>query len=92
MGRYVGTFEYPFRPTAGAEPPLLVGRAGLLDEFAYGLMTRTGAPGLLTIVTGARCDGKTVMLGEAENEAHRSGWAAISETAGYSGNRFGYYF
>lgn len=71
----------PFRPTAGAEPPQLVGRAGLLDEFSYGLRIRTGAPGLLTIFTGARGIGKTVMLGEAEDEARRAGWAVISETA-----------
>ena len=42
----------PFRPTAGADPPQFVGRAGLLDEFSYGLRIRTGAPGLLTIFTG----------------------------------------
>lgn len=71
----------PFRPTAGAEPPLLVGRAGLLDEFSYGLRIRSGAPGLLTIFTGARGVGKTVMLGESEDEARRAGWAVISETA-----------
>lgn len=28
--------ENPFRPTAGATPPDLVGRGGVLDEFAYG--------------------------------------------------------
>ena len=71
----------PFRPTVGAEPPQLVGRAGLLDEFSYGLHIRTGAPGLLTIFTGARGVGKTVMLGEAEDEAHRAGWTVVSETA-----------
>lgn len=71
----------PFRPTAGAEPPLLVGRAGILDEFEYGLRIRSGAPGLLTIFTGARGVGKTVMLGEAEDAARRAGWAVISETA-----------
>jgi hypothetical protein len=27
----------PFKPTAGATPPELVGRAGPLDEFEYGL-------------------------------------------------------
>jgi hypothetical protein len=71
----------PFRPTAGAEPPQLVGRAGLLDEFEYGLRIRSGAPGLLTIFTGARGVGKTVMLGEAEDAARRAGWVVISETA-----------
>ncbi|WP_461173391.1 hypothetical protein [Arthrobacter sp. Z1-9] len=28
-----GSVQNPFKPTAGATPPELVGRAGLLDEF-----------------------------------------------------------
>lgn len=71
----------PFRPTAGAEPPQLIGRAGILDEFLYGLRIRSGAPGLLTIFTGARGIGKTVMLGEAEDAALTHGWMVVSETA-----------
>lgn len=71
----------PFRPTAGAEPPQLIGRAGILDEFRYGLRIRSGAPGLLTIFTGARGIGKTVMLGEAEDAALTHGWMVVSETA-----------
>ncbi len=73
--------QNPFRPSAGAEPPHLVGRAGLLDEFIYGLQIRSGAPGLLTIFTGARGIGKTVMLGEAEDAARSTSWAVVSETA-----------
>lgn len=73
--------QNPFRPTAGAEPPQLIGRAGLLDEFSYGLQIRSGAPGLLTIFTGARGIGKTVMLGEAEDIARAQGWLVVSETA-----------
>lgn len=73
--------ENPFRPTAGATPPDLVGRGGVLDEFAYGLRLGSGAPGLLTIFTGARGIGKTVMLGAAEDLAIASGWAVVSETA-----------
>lgn len=73
--------ENPFRPTAGATPPDLVGRGGVLDEFAYGLRLGSGAPGLLTIFTGARGIGKTVMLGAAEDLALASGWAVVSETA-----------
>jgi hypothetical protein len=73
--------ENPFRPTAGAAPPDLIGRGGVLDEFAYGLRIGSGAPGLLTIFTGARGIGKTVMLGAAEDLALASGWAVISETA-----------
>ncbi|MFJ4224090.1 ATP-binding protein [Microbacterium sp. NPDC089695] len=58
-----------------------MGRTGLLDEFIYGLRIRTGAPGLLTIFTGARGIGKTVMLGEAEDAALSQGWVVVSETA-----------
>lgn len=71
----------PFRPSAGATPPEIIGRQGLLEEFSYGLGLGAGAPGLLTIFTGARGIGKTVMLGEAQDEARRQGWAVISETA-----------
>lgn len=73
--------QNPFKPTAGATPPDLVGRAGLLDEFEYGLQQGSGAPGLLTIITGARGIGKTVMLSAAEAIARNHGWAVISRTA-----------
>lgn len=71
----------PFRPTAGATPPDIVGRAGLLDGFKYGLRVGAGAPSLLTIFTGARGIGKTVMLNSAEQLATERGWIVISETA-----------
>lgn len=73
--------ENPFRPSAGATPPEILGRAGVLDEFEYGLRLGSGAPGLLTIFTGARGIGKTVMLGAAPDLAREQGWAVISETA-----------
>lgn len=73
--------ENPFRPSAGATPPQILGRAGVLDEFEYGLRLGSGAPGLLTIFTGARGIGKTVMIGAAHDIAREKGWAVISETA-----------
>jgi hypothetical protein len=73
--------QNPFKPTAGATPPELVGRAGLLDEFQYGLQQGSGAPRLLTIITGSRGIGKTVMLSEAEGIARNHGWSIISRTA-----------
>jgi hypothetical protein len=73
--------ENPFRPTAGATPPEVIGRAGLLDEFEYGLRLGSGAPGLLSIFTGARGIGKTVMLGAAHDVAREHGWSVVSETA-----------
>ena len=71
----------PFKPTAGARPPLLVGRDRALDTFAEGLEDGPGAPGLLTIFTGPRGVGKTVMLSEAEDTARKAGWVTISDTA-----------
>ncbi|MDQ0819178.1 hypothetical protein QFZ79_001734 [Arthrobacter sp. V4I6] len=73
--------QNPFKPTAGATPPALVGRAGLLYEFEYGLQQGSGAPGLLTIITGSKGIGKTVMLSAAEGIARAHGWAVISRTA-----------
>ncbi|WAH96347.1 hypothetical protein [Arthrobacter sp. MMS18-M83] len=73
--------DNPFRPTAGATPPEVIGRSGLLDEFEYGLRLGSGAPGLLSIFTGARGIGKTVMLGAAHDVALEHGWAVVAETA-----------
>lgn len=71
----------PFKPTAGARPPLLVGREHALDSFREGLEDGSGSPGLLTIFTGPRGIGKTVMLTTAEDVARGAGWIVVSETA-----------
>lgn len=73
--------ENPFRPTFGRTPPELLDRDGALEEFEYGLRIRSGVLGLLTIITGARGVGKTVMLNEAQALAREQGWAVISETS-----------
>lgn len=71
----------PFTPTFGAPPPLLVGRADLLDLFQDALDEGPGSPGYVTVYTGARGIGKTVMLNAAEDIARADGVAVISETA-----------
>ena len=71
----------PFRPTAGATPPELIGREGMLDEFEYGLRLGSGAPGLLTIITGARGIGKTALLSAAQEAAAGQEWVVVPETA-----------
>ncbi len=71
----------PFRPTAGATPPLLVGRDQITEEFAEALDDGPGAPGRLAIFTGARGVGKTVMLTEVGDQALTRGWITVSETA-----------
>lgn len=71
----------PFTPTFGVSPPLLAGRADLLDEFGAAIDDGPGAPGRMTLYTGARGTGKTVMLNEVEDLARQRGWRVISETA-----------
>jgi hypothetical protein len=71
----------PFKPTAGATPPLLIGRQTLLDDFALSLHDGPGSSGRLTIFTGARGVGKTVMLTEVGDVARPLGWVVIDETA-----------
>lgn len=71
----------PFTPTFGVSPPRLAGRSDLLDEFAAALEDGPGAPGRMTLYTGARGTGKTVMLNEVEDLARQQGWRVISETA-----------
>ncbi|WP_411730691.1 ATP-binding protein [Paeniglutamicibacter sp.] len=73
--------QNPFRPTFGRTPPELIDRNDTLEEFEYGLRIRSGVLGLLTIITGARGVGKTVMLNEAQGLAQEQGWAIISETS-----------
>lgn len=70
-----------FKPTAGATPPLLVGRGEVIEEFEESLRDGPGAPVRLTIFTGARGVGKTAMLTEVANEVLKDGWVALSETA-----------
>lgn len=71
----------PFRPTAGASPPLLVGRDDTLEELAESLDDGPGAPGRLALFTGPRGVGKTVMLSEAGDHALQRGWVTLAETA-----------
>lgn len=71
----------PFKPSAGATPPLLIGRQPVIDSIADSFNEGPGAPGRLTVFTGARGVGKTVMLNEVEEVANSKGWLSINETA-----------
>lgn len=73
--------QNPFKPTAGKNPPALIGRDGVIDEFAEGIENGPGAPGRLMRITGMRGMGKTVMLNEIGSRARRMGWSVIDETA-----------
>lgn len=71
----------PFKPSFGSTPPVLVGRAQELDDFALGLEEGPGSPNRATIFTGARGVGKTVMLSEVSERASQNGWIAADVTA-----------
>lgn len=72
----------PFRPTAGAEPPRIIGRDEVVSEFIVGLQTGVGAPSRLMRITGPRCSGKTVLLCDLREKASELGWRAVSVSAG----------
>lgn len=72
----------PFKPTAGAEPPVLAGRKRVIDDFTDGLLEGPGAPGRLMRISGPRGSGKTVLLTELGDIARDKGWVVVDETAG----------
>jgi len=71
----------PFKPSAGSSPPELIGRRPLLDGIREAIADGPGAPGRLSIFTGARGVGKTVMLNEVEGVFDQEGWRRVSLTA-----------
>lgn len=71
----------PFKPTAGAEPPILVGRDVVLEDFEIGIEEGVGAPGRLMRITGPRGSGKTVLLTELGDIARRHEWRVVDVTA-----------
>lgn len=73
--------ESPFRPTFGGRPPLLAGRAVLLDAIVRPLRPENWRQQRSTLVTGSRGVGKTALLNEVEDSARELGWVVISETA-----------
>ena len=75
-------FYNPFRPTAGAEPPRIIGRDDISLEFVEGLMSGVGAPARLMRITGPRGSGKTVLLCDLRDRAIELGWKAVVVSAG----------
>lgn len=73
--------QNPFKPSAGVNPPLLVGREQVLADFEQGLFNGAGDPHRLLRVTGNRGAGKTVLLNALGEQAGRLKWLVIHETA-----------
>lgn len=78
----------PFRPSAGANPPYLIGRDSVLDEFDDSLESGPGSPYRLMRITGSRGSGKTVLLNSLGKRARARHWTVFDETAtpGFIGN------
>ena len=72
----------PFKPTAGAEPPRLVGRDGVIADFAEGIRSGVGSPGRLMRITGPRGSGKTALITELGGIARDEGWRVVDVSAG----------
>lgn len=74
--------QNPFKPTAGAEPPHLIGRDDVILEFENGLAEGVGAPARLMRISGPRGSGKTVLLNDLGDRAHELGWNVVDVSAG----------
>lgn len=74
--------ENPFRPTAGVNPPELIGRQHVLDEFTESLQIGVGAPYRLSRISGVRGTGKTALLNAIAKIARDEfGFAVVSVTS-----------
>lgn len=71
----------PFKPTAGMNPPELIGRNDILEEFGEALDNGPGAPDRLMRISGARGVGKTVMLNAIGKIAEERGFQVVNVAA-----------
>lgn len=71
----------PFKPTAGMNPPELIGRDEILDDFVEALENGPGAPDRLLRVSGVRGAGKTVLLNALGDVAREHGFHVVDVAA-----------
>ena len=67
----------PFKPTAGMNPPELIGRNTILDDFQDALDNGPGSPDRLMRISGIRGVGKTVMLNALGAIARQRGFHIV---------------
>jgi hypothetical protein len=67
----------PFKPSFGTEPPILIDRDEILEDFRYGLASGAGDPYRSIVFTGARGVGKSVMLSECTDIAQSEGLVCV---------------
>lgn len=71
----------PFKPTAGMNPPELIGRDEILDDFTEALENGPGAPDRQLRVSGVRGVGKTVLLNALGDVARKRGFQVVDVVA-----------
>lgn len=71
----------PFKPTAGMNPPELIGRDIILSDFAEAIENGLGAPDRLMRISGVRGVGKTVLLNALGDLARARGFQVIDVAA-----------
>src|ERR1700690_3771130 len=69
----------PFSPSAGSQPPELVGRGSILEQARVLLgRVKQKRPEKSMLLTGLRGVGKTVLLNEIERSAKSEGYHTIA--------------
>jgi chromosomal replication initiation ATPase DnaA len=71
----------PFTPVFGNDPPVIGGRDIYINDVLKGLNNNPGDPNRITIFTGSRGSGKTVLLARIAAEAEQRGWISIHTPA-----------
>jgi len=71
----------PFQPSFGKNPPQLIGRQAVIDDFAEGLDQGVGDERRATLYTGLRGMGKTVVLNQISARARDKGWIVAEVSA-----------
>ena len=74
----------PFKPTAGMNPPELIGRDPILADFEEALENGPGAPDRLMRISGVRGVGKTVLLNALGEVAREHGYQVV-DVASHAG-------
>ena len=71
----------PFTPSFGRVPPILAGRKALMADFERALANNPNDPILVSLFSGPRGVGKTVLLSYLASKAEECGWIAVNVTA-----------
>lgn len=71
----------PFKPTAGMNPPELIGRDIILSDFSEAIENGPGAPDRLMRISGVRGVGKTVLLNALGDLARERGFQVVDVAA-----------